>query len=56
MITPTDPRAVRVLDRLRESVARATERAYRDLWALGIDSPSVPRLRVLQGRQGPDKP
>jgi hypothetical protein len=53
MIVPTDPRAVRILDRLTEQVAQATARAYRELWALGIASPGRPSLRVLEGRKRP---
>lgn len=51
MATPiTDPAVIRILLHYREAVARLTERAYRDLAALGVDEPAVHLRRTLTRR------
>lgn len=49
-----DPRVIRVLLRYREAVAVATERAYRELLALGVSDPAAAlhRPQTLTPRQG----
>src|SRR6185369_100171 len=51
---PVDPRIIRVLLRYRESVASATETAYRDLVSLGVSDPgaALPRTLMSQRRPG----
>lgn len=46
-MTDPDPRVIRVLLRYRERVAVATEQAYRELVALGVDDPAGALLRPL---------
>jgi hypothetical protein len=44
--------AARVLLRLREEVAQATERAYRELRKLGLDSEVIEDLTIGRDKRG----
>lgn len=47
-IPTNDPRVIRVLLRYREAIAVATERAYRELEALGVEHAAVLRRGPIE--------